>query len=103
MTLGVDGPAPEDRPEIEHVVLDERAVAALDEHVEAVHAARIVVIQPRAEDAGRAQLATVLVRDDVVRIVGARAVVAEVAERLPLREPARKHPILAVRLPGARV
>jgi hypothetical protein len=57
------------------------------------------VIQPRAEDARAAQFAAVLVRHDVVRIVGSRTVVAEVAERLAGSEPAGQHPEPAVRHP----
>ena len=56
------------------------------------------MVQPGAEDPRPAQLAPVLVRHDVVRIVGAGAVVAEVAERPARGEAAGQRPIAAVGL-----
>ena len=53
MALRVDGAAAEDRPEVEHVVLDPRASVGRLEHVEAVDAARVVVVQPRGEHPAR--------------------------------------------------
>ena len=56
------------------------------------------MIEPRAKHARAAQLAPVLVRHDVVGVVGPRAVIAEVAERPARREPADEHAVAAVRL-----
>ena len=61
--------------------------------------ARVVVIQPGGEDAAAAQLAAVLVRVDVVGVVGPRAEVLEVAERLAVGKAARGRAVLAVRQP----
>ena len=63
--------AAHDRPEVEHVVPDPGLAVGALEHVEAVQAARVVVVQPGGEDAVGAQLAPVLVREDVVGIVRA--------------------------------
>ena len=57
---------------------------------------RVVVVQPRAEREQAAQLAPVLVREDVVGIVRARAVVAERADRLSLERLAGERAIAAV-------
>ena len=84
------GAAAHDRAEVEHVVLHPPLAVGRLEHVEAVQAARVVVVQPRREDAVAAQLAPVLVREDVVRIVGTLAVVAEAAERRAVGEAARR-------------
>ena len=61
-----------------------------DEHVERVAGLHVDEVRPRAEDLQRAQLAAMLVRDDVVGIVGARAVIAEPAERPPGQPRARR-------------
>ena len=58
------------------------------------------MVQPRREHAVAAQLAPVLVRMDVVRIVGPRAVVLEVAERPAVGEAAGGRAVLAVRQAG---
>ena len=60
------------------------------------------MVQPGAEDAGAAQLAAVLVRHDVVGIVGAGAEVAEVTGRPAFGKPAGDDPIVAVGLAAAR-
>src|SRR5262245_34236901 len=96
MPLCKHSPAPENRAEVEHVVFDPRASAGGFEHVEAVDAPGVVVIQPGAKDARATQLASVLVGNHVVGIVGARAVVAKVAKRLSTGEPAHEHTIPAV-------
>ena len=103
MALGVDGAAAEDGSEVEHVVLDPGAPVGRLEHVEAVDAARVVVIQPGAEDPRSAQLAPVLVRDEIVRVVRAPAVVAEVAERRAGREAADEHTVASVLEAGGAV
>ena len=59
------------------------------------------MVEPGAEDTRRPQLATVLVRHEIVGIVGAQSVVAEVAHRLAVGEAAGEHAVLAVRLPRA--
>ena len=101
MALGVDGAAAEDGSEVEHVVLDPGAPVGGLEHVEAVDAARVIVIQPGAEDARPTQLAPVLVWHEIVRVVRAPAVIAEVAERRSGREAAHEHTVAPVRR-GAR-
>ena len=79
--LRVDAGAAERRAEVDQVVPDDAAPVSVDERVERVDAARVVVVEPRREHAQAAQLAAVLVRVDVVRIVGPRAVVAERPDR----------------------
>ena len=71
------------------------------EHVEAVDAPRVVVVEPRGDDAAGAQFATVLVGHDVVRVVWPRAVVLEIAKRLAVGEPAERRPVPPVRQPCA--
>src|SRR5262245_15489529 len=79
---------------------DDTASAARLEHVEAVEAARVVMVHPGGEDAARAQLAAVLVRVDVIRIVGTGAVILEIAEGAAIGEAAERRPVVAVRQPG---
>ena len=63
-------------------VVPHHAAAVLDDDgVERVAGLHVDQVGPRAEHLQRAQLAAVLVRHDVVRIVGARAVVPEPADR----------------------
>ena len=69
----------ERRADVLQVVLDDRAAVLGHERVERVRRLEIGEVRPGAEDAQRAQLAAVLVRDEVVGIVGARAVVEEAA------------------------
>ena len=96
-TLRVDGAAAENRAEVEHVVLHPRAAVGRLDHVEAVDAARVVVVEPGGEHPRPPQFATVLVSDDVVGIVGPGAVIAEVSDRTARRETADEHAIVAVR------
>ncbi len=88
--------AAERRSEVEQVMADDRAAAGADERVEAVDAARVVVVQPGAEDEQPAQLAAMLVREDVVRVVRPRAVVAERSHGLALERLAGQDPVAAV-------
>ena len=97
--LRPDAAAAERRAEIEQVVADDLPVARGDDAVERVRAADLVVIQPGGEDRQAAQLAAVFVRDDVVGIVGARAVVAERSERPARDVAAGEHAVAAVGLP----
>ena len=64
-----------------------------------VRAPHLVVIQPGGEDRQAAQLAAVFVRDDVVGIVGARAVITERPERPAGDVAAGEHAVAAVGLP----
>ena len=63
----------ERRADVLQVVLDDRAAVLGDQRVERVRRLEVRQVRPRAEDAQRAQLAAMLVRHEVVRIVGARA------------------------------
>ncbi|MBI3049056.1 MAG: hypothetical protein HYY76_12185 [Acidobacteria bacterium] len=99
-TVGKPGRAPEDRPEVEHVVANERASGRGHKHVEGIYRARIVVVQPRRKHAIGAQFPPVLVRVDIIRIVRPCAVVLEVPEALTFDEAARRHAIPAI--PQAR-
>ena len=72
----------------------------LDEGVERVDAARVVVIQPGREHAQAAKLPPVLVIVDVVRVVRPRAVIAERAERCARQRLARHHAVRAVGVAG---
>src|SRR5690606_24229347 len=81
----------ENRVEVVHEVLDVPAAVLADENVLRVAAARVVVIEPGREHTRASQFATVLVREDVVRIVGPRAVVPEAADDLGTRGIAAQH------------
>ena len=91
--------AAHDRPEVEHVVHDALAAVGAVQHVQRVDAARVVVVQPRGEDAVGPQLAAVFVRVNVVGVVGARAVVLEVAHRTPVGKATQRRAVLAVGQP----
>ena len=78
----------ERRADVLQVVLDDRAAVLGHERVERIRRLEIGEVRPRAEDAQRAQLAAVLVRDDVVGIVGTRAVILEAAQDLAGNQPA---------------
>ena len=69
------------------------------ERVERVAGLHVGEVRPRAEHAQRPQLAAVLVRDDVVGIVGAGALVAEAAEDLARQQPRRGGAVGAVGVP----
>jgi hypothetical protein len=58
-------------------------------HVERVDLARIVVVHPGTEDAVRAKLTSMLVLNDVVQVILARAEEGEGSDRLALQQPAR--------------
>jgi hypothetical protein len=70
VTLRVNRSTSHNRTEVEHVVFDVPSVLLADEHVQAVDAAGIVVVQPRTEHARGPELAAVLMRHGVVGIVG---------------------------------
>ena len=59
------------------VVLHDGRALVVDEHVERISGLEIDQIRPGAEHPERAQFAAVLVRHEVVRVVGARAGVPE--------------------------
>ena len=88
----------EGRADVLQIVLDDRATVLRDERVERVRGLEVGEIRPRAEDAQRAQLAAVLVRHEVVGIVGARALITEAAEDLAGNQPAGDDAIGAVRV-----
>ena len=70
----------------------------IDHSVERVDRLRVHVIHPCRERAVCAQLAAMLVRHDVVRIVGAGAVEPEAADGLPFERFAGDDPVRAVLL-----
>jgi hypothetical protein len=86
--------------EIEQVVTDDRPAPVAHQRVERVAAAPLIVIEPRGKDRESAQLATVLVRKDVVRIVRTRAGVTELAERGAGQLLAGDDPVAAVGVAG---
>ena len=93
----------ERRADVLQVVLDDRAAVLRDQRVERVRGLEIGEVRPRAEDAQRAQLAAMLVRHEVVGIVGTRAGVEEAAENLAGNQPAGDDAIGAVRRCARRV
>ena len=86
----------EGRADVLQVVLHDGAAVLGDERVERVAGFQVGQVGPRAEDAQRAQLAAMLVRHDVVGIVGPRAGVAEAAENLARQHAAGGDPVGAV-------
>ncbi len=88
----------EGRADVLQVVLHERTAVLLDERVERVAGLPVHEVRPRAEHAQRAQLAAVLVRHEIVRIVGPCARVAERPENLPRQQPSGRCAIGAVRV-----
>ena len=69
---------------------------SVDQRVERIGGLEIGEVGPGAEHAQRPQLAPVLVRDDIVRIVGPGAGEQEVAEDLAGNQPAGDDAIRAV-------
>ena len=84
--LGEPGCAAQDRAEVVHVVADVLAPVRRNEQVQGVDGPRIVVREPCTENAVRPQLAAMLVRVDIVRVIVSRAVVFEVPEGLALEK-----------------
>ena len=84
--LGEPGRTAQDGAEVVHVVADVLAPVRRDQEVQGVDGARVVVRQPGGEHMIRPQLAAVLVRVDVVRVVAAGAVVLEVPDGLAVVE-----------------
>ena len=78
--LGARAAAAQRRAEVDQVVAQDLAAADVLQEVARVDGAAVVVVQPGAEHAHRAQLAAMFVRMDVVGIVGPRAVVLERAD-----------------------
>ena len=81
--LGRRAPAAEIGTEVLKVVPDVMPAAIVDVGIDAVDRAGIIVIQPRGEYPQPSQLAALLVRKDVVWIVGPRAGVAILPTTLP--------------------
>ena len=80
----VDARAPDRRSEIQQVMTHDLLAVLLDDGIERVDGFRVDVVQPRRERPVATQFATMLVRDDIVGIVGPRAVEPEAADRPPL-------------------
>ena len=70
----------------------------LDDRVERVDGLRVDVVQPRGEGPVAPQLATMLVRDHIVGIVGPRAVESETADGPPLERLAGDDPVRSIGL-----
>src|SRR5262245_33037155 len=70
----------------------------LDERVESVSRFHVDQIRPCAKNLQRSQLASMLVRNDVVRVIGARAVIAETTNHPARNRTAGQHAIRTVRL-----
>ena len=64
-----------------------------DQRVHRIDGLGVGVVDPRAEDAQAAQLAAILVRDDVVGVVGPRAFVLEAFERRAFERGADDHAV----------
>ena len=84
--LGEPGRAAEDGAEVVHVVADVLAPVRRHQEVQGVDGPRVVVRQPCGKHTVRPQLAAVLVRVDVVRVVAPGAVVLEVPDGLAFVE-----------------
>lgn len=93
---GSDRSAAEHRAEVEQVATDVAATAFVHQHVERVDALGVDVVEPRGEHSIGAQLASMLVIDDVVRVVFAGRIEADPAHRLPRRGLAENHAVGAV-------
>ena len=88
----------ERRADVLQVVLDDRLAVFGDDRVDRVRGLEVGEVRPGAEDAQRPQLAPVLVRHDIVRIVGTRAEVLEAAENLARQQAAGDDAIGAIRI-----
>jgi hypothetical protein len=82
------GAGTERRPDVLQVMTHDASAVLADHGVERVPGFHVDEIGPRAEHLERAQLAAMFMGHDVVRIVGARAVVTEAADG-PARHRAR--------------
>src|SRR5262245_33254548 len=78
-------------------VLDDGVAVLGDEGIERIGRLEIRQIRPRAKHPQSPQLATVLVRYEIVGIVGTRALEAEIADDLAGDQPSRHDAIGAVR------
>ena len=81
-------------------MFDDGAAILGDERVECVGRLEVREIGPCAEHAQCAQLPAVLVRDDVVGIVGTRAVILETAQDLAGQQSAGNDTIRSIGSPG---
>jgi hypothetical protein len=88
--------AAERRAEVDQVVAHVGAAVLGHQRVERVDRLGVHVIEPRGKHAVAAQLAAILVRHDVVRVVGARAEEADPAHGLAFERLARHHADAAV-------
>ena len=70
---------------------DNAAAVLRDDRVERVSRLHVGQVGPGAEDLERPQLAAMLVRNDVVRIVGTRRMVAKAADRPSWNRPRSQH------------
>ena len=89
--LQVDTPAPEGRAEIHQEVPKIAATILLDPAVLGILRTCIVVVGPRREQSESAKLATMLMSNDVVRIVRSCAVIPKRTEGSSRDVPARGH------------
>ena len=84
--IGEPGRAAQRGAEVVHVVAHMLTSVRRHKQVQGVDGPRIVVREPGAEDTVRPQLAAMLVRVDIVRIVAPRPVILEVPETPALVE-----------------
>src|SRR4030095_10594752 len=87
---------------IKQVVANKLASVLGDQSVEGIDAARVIMIQPGAENPQSAQLTSMFMRNDVVRIIRADTVVSILPEKSPWNKLAGHGSILAIgSLPGS--
>ena len=89
----------EGRADVLQIMLHDRAAVRRRQSVERVRRLPVREVRPRPKDAQRAELAAMLVRDEVVGIVGTSAGVQEIAEDLAGNQTAGDDPIGPVRVP----
>ena len=87
---------PERRADILEVMTNETASVRRDQRVERVAGLHVHEVRPGAKHLQRAELAPMFVRNDVIRIVRARAVVAEPSERAARYRPCCNGAVAAV-------
>src|SRR4030095_751281 len=81
---------------IKQVVANKLASVLGDQSVEGIDAARVIMIQPGAENPQSAQLTSMFMRNDVVRIIRANTVVSILPEKSPWNKLAGHGSILAI-------
>ncbi len=93
------GPGPERGSHVLEIVPDDSLPVVRDERVERVARLHVHQVRPGAEHLQRAQLAAMLVGDDVVRVVRTGPVVPESADRTPGNRASGDRAVRSVRAP----